>query len=404
MDTLLHKIHKYHDKYKSLLVQKGGGNVKILCDDGREYLVNSENLINIEMKINKSKYMHDLKHIGDVLYAKNLRKHIIGDPDTGIQISKTDFDKFEEIVTDQIKKISETTQEDIPDRYEIVPYINILSKEYPVLKKIDSLDYLVNLLNLRKEYLTIHEPWEKARLKEIKEWLVQHKLDGNYIQIYNHEKNSDKSKYDNLKILFSGCDTYYVSKLVIDTNYVKEKGITKNIGTLVIDDKMYLYKEYTSYVPHVLSLHDCYKYINNCNEIEKQIYNNPIKYNTNNGFKYNIKFVKVPKICVFSREQDMVRIGFVMEIIKGDTINHIRTNNQSYWERNKNMIKTAIIHMITQLTELNFLIYDFSYSNVMWDVDTNTLTYIDVNKLSFDKPNADINRNIINEVLRDSIN
>lgn len=68
------------------------------------------------------------------------------------------------------------------------------------------------------------------------------------------------------------------------------------------------------------------------------------------------------------------------------TIREIKERFSEYWELNNKLIKTALNSLVKVLTEKKFLIIDFNDDNVMWDKETNTLTYIDINPSSFLRP------------------
>jgi tRNA A-37 threonylcarbamoyl transferase component Bud32 len=82
-----------------------------------------------------------------------------------------------------------------------------------------------------------------------------------------------------------------------------------------------------------------------------------------------------------------------MEVVKGHTVRQIINKFPEYWMANKKTIKTALHKLIDALTEKNFFIIDLNDDNIMWNVETNILTYIDIGRASFDYKD-DVDKNL----------
>jgi len=74
-----------------------------------------------------------------------------------------------------------------------------------------------------------------------------------------------------------------------------------------------------------------------------------------------------------------------MEIVDGLTITQIFRNHRDYYDKHYDLIESAYNDMVDRLTEQKFLLYDMHGNNLIWNMQTNTLTLIDISSSSFDK-------------------
>ena len=171
-------------------------------------------------------------------------------------------------------------------------------------------------------------------------------------------------------------ETLFIRSLKID--YSLSDG-HKNTGIIKLD-RSYFYKElYFASVETFSyeSLFKYYKFIMDCNKL-----------NIDKDYDgiYKLHFVTVPLKVIFSIKNDYIVMGYLMEVVEGHTIRKIKTQFLEYWKLNKELIKTALHSLVEVLTENQFLIVDFNDDNVMWNMQTNTLTYIDISVRSFTRP------------------
>ena len=199
----------------------------------------------------------------------------------------------------------------------------------------------------------------------------------NPISVFNKEKQNINDNYNKLDKIYPAFDTLFIRSLEID--YSSSDG-HKNTGIIKLDH-CYFYKELDFLTVKTVStdrLLSNYKFIMDCNN-----FNIDKDYVYNGDYIYKLHFVTVPLKVIFSIKNNFIVIGYLMEIVSGYTISKIKESFSEYWKLNKELIKTALHSLVEVLTEKRFLIIDFNDDNVMWDMKTNTLTYIDINTSSF---------------------
>lgn len=87
-----------------------------------------------------------------------------------------------------------------------------------------------------------------------------------------------------------------------------------------------------------------------------------------------------------------------MEYVDGKTVREFKKDNEEIYQK---IILSAINDLIDKLSSKNFLIIDFALDNIMWNNETKTLTYIDINPRSFNRKDfdIDINKKVKNQPL-----
>ena len=393
------KYFKYKNKYLKLKKQIGGGNIKIIKEsDNQEIIINNKSIsLQMEILVNKvnkvKKKMTDSVKLGDFLYNFTDNSEIkLNDTDfyiiniifkksTGIGLTLEEENFLNELFG--IKKVTTVAEEKVDTtlffNYE---YINPI----PDSLRVTEIDTLFSLLfSLYKSqsfktddtvayYIPISKLIEN-RLYFLRQYSTQ-----NPILVFNKEKKNEMDAFNLLKKIYSSFDTLFVKSLIID--YSKSIGY-ENTGIINLDGNPYFYKKLNTLSDSPVganSILKIYKFIKDCNNlnIDKEYI-----YNDN---KYNLHFVRVPLKVILSINKDQIDIGYLMEIVKGDTIREIKRKDSKYWKSNEQLIKTALHSLVVVLTTKKFFILDLNDDNVIWDKESNTLTYIDINVNSFLRP------------------
>ena len=279
---------------------------------------------------------------------------------------------------------------------EIINYDN-----YRVYTLVSTLNKLINLLKC-KGYIIEDKDWIQKRL----EFLFKY-TNNDYdktIDIYNKDKKRARDYYNKLNGIYDQYKTYFINTLILNQVDKTNKSYRENMGKINLYNKEYMYKQYdndtidtTFGVDRIL---DCYEFIDNSNKIYFNI-SDTIE-NNGQSITINIKFVEIPKIILFSLNNNHINYGYLMEIVDGNTIRDIISNDRTYWNKNEEVIKSAIYLLIDTLTDKTFLINDFAYDNIMWDKKTNTLTYIDITKSSFNRNEASYDNYYVKEQVRNN--
>jgi len=248
----------------------------------------------------------------------------------------------------------------IPDSMR-VPDLNIL---FSLFFSID--DQTFNDLNYIAYFFNTRELITK-RLSFLKSYGIP-----NPINIFNKEKKMTVDTFIEINKIYPSFETIFIKDLKID--YSKSDG-HKNTGIIILD-KPYFYKEldfFTLKTMDIFKIFKHYKFILDCNNMN---------IDTDYG-NYKLHFVTVPLKIIFSIRNDQFIIGYLMEVVEGYTVRQIKRKFIEYWTKNSEIIKTALHTLVEKLTEKQFLIVDFNDDNVMWNIETNTLTYIDISQRSF---------------------
>lgn len=389
------KYFKYKDKYLKLKKQIGGGNIKIIKEsDNQEIIINKKSislqmeiLVNEVNEVNKvKKKMTDSVKLGDFLYNFTDNSEIkLNDTDfyiiniifkksTGICLTLEEENFLNELLG--IKKVT-TVDTTVFFNYK---YINPI----PDSLRVTEIDTLFSLLFSLYESQSFKTDDTVAYYIPISK-LIENRLYFlrqycNPILIFNKEKKNEMDAFNLLKKIYSSFDTLFVKSLIID--YSKSIG-HENTGIINLDGNPYFYKKLNtlSYSPvGANSILKIYTFIKDCKNLD---IDNEYTYKDN---RYNLHFVRVPLKVILSINKDQIDIGYLMEIVKGDTIREIKRKDSKYWKSNEQLIKTALHSLVDVLTTKKFFILDFNDDNVMWDKESNTLTYIDINDNSFLRP------------------
>lgn len=253
---------------------------------------------------------------------------------------------------------------------DIVPYIEVSYDDG--IHIIESLDLMINLLNQRIGYLDNNLLCIKYRINELK------KHTGNItdaIKLFNLEKDNTKTKYNKIKLWYSDFINYYVNNLITYLEPLEGSSFRTNMGKIKIGAIRYIYKLHdtlniTSFdnTGTILKLYD---FIRNCNDV----------YFHEQFEHYSVEIVRIPKIIIYTKTS----IGYVMDFVVGTTVRDLITNHNEYWISNKDLIKKAIYKLIDKLTKKKVLIIDFAYDNIMWNMITHRLTYIDIQINAFNR-------------------
>jgi hypothetical protein len=392
------KYFKYKDKYLKLKLKKqiGGGNIKIIkISDNQEIIIN-DIAISSQMEILVNKVYKKMTN------GFKLSKFLFNFTDNSeIELNDTDFNiiniifkKITNSLTQEeenflnellgIKKVTTVAEKEEVDttlffKYE---YINPIPDSL-IVTEIDTLFSLLFSLdkyqlfssNMRVAYYMPTRELIEIRLKFLIDFGIQ-----DPVLVFNKEKKDTENKYNELKKIYSLFETLFIKSLTID--YSKSNGHT-NVGIIELDDHRYFYKILNTQSINTLdptSLLRNYEFIKACKNFN---IDNEYTYEDN---KYKLHFVSVPLKVIFSIDKDFINIGYLMEIVEGDTIRKIKKEYNIYWKLNETLIKTALHKLVDVLTEKKFLIVDLNDDNVMWNKETKTLTYIDIDVQSFLRP------------------
>jgi hypothetical protein len=416
------KYLKYKEKYLKLKNQIGSG--RFIKSSTYNIEIDQQLSKNIEIYVNRISNNKEIDEetkkiyteIGDFLY--NFK-----DDSAELELSEDYFNIINSIIKKiknyRISKINEKKLNEllginevttVADDYELVDKTSFFKYEYikiiPDSIKVTEIDNLFSLLfSLNKDqsfsnstvYISYFIP--RPELIEIRLNFLRDSGIQNPVSHFNQEKKEIIDNYNKLKIYIDenqSFETLFIKSLTID--YSKSDGHT-NIGIIKLNDNHYFYKQLNFILVKLIDSSDLlrnYKFINDCNN-----FNIDNEY-TYDGNKYKLHFVKVFLKVIFSFDfiKDVITIGYLMEIVEGDTISKIKNEGLEYWESNKNLIKTALRKLVYVLTEKNFYILDLHNDNVMWNKKTNTLTYIDINVNSFIQPGraADFNASLYDDI------
>ena len=393
---------KYYHKFNLI-----GGNISIKA--GSEILVlNQSEQSKLETKINLSTQFDRTRQgeIGDFLYYNTIgvlevtpeEFKILYNLHNGINSDSVEIGAASSVESDIISdSISSEIRSDEIRSDEIVPFIdvNYIIHGRTNINVIESLNHLINILNLRNGYLINDKDWNTRRLSELDAFFKKNKIvDTTDILLFNKEKLSIIDIYRNLNEMYNMFTTYYINNIVLEQD-LHLTSYRSSMGKININDKTYMYKVFNQ-IPFnttLKSLDEFYNFIYNCNTL----------YFHDDFDDYIITMVQIPMICVFSKNHKYITCGYLMDIVEGDTVRDIITNYPFYWDENKILIKTAILSLIGKLSSINYIITDFAYDNIMWNMETNTLTFIDIGN-NFNKPNAsDVNSDVYYGVEFDKI-
>jgi hypothetical protein len=394
------KYFKYKKKYSDLKkkINQIGGNK---CD---EYTIinknNNDNIkvisrdmsISIENEINKinTDYLKTKRSLGDFFYNFPNMPCIIELDENDYNIvyiifkkinysaSKNELDFLNNIYLDFFKK-KEPEKENINiNNMQVIKYEYI--DEIPEFLIIDKIDTLLSLLiSLNRQsfdnltlfiiaYYVNTQDLINKRLSYIKSTGCQ-----TPIKIFNEEKIKKYLFYEKLSKIYSLFETIFIKNLELDNS--KSNG-HPNTGLLTIFDEKFFYKDLMIFEIDVLSIEkifELYMFVLDCNNMNID----------ENFVNYNIRFVNVPLKIIFSSKNDFIYVGYLMENVDGYTLRDIKKHFNNYWETNKENIKNALHTLVDKLTNKQFLIVDFNDDNVIWNMNTNTLTYIDISQQSF---------------------
>ena len=395
------KYLKYKHKYKN---QVGASNKdkKFIFNETNYLIIPAKDTISLEREINKLKTTESLNYerkteLGDLLYYNT-----IDQLDVSLEELNMLKDLYNEVLSgtsnvEQNLSSSDDIDYSLIDNAEIVPIISIRCIDEQNINRITSLDLMINLIDSRIGYFTSDLEFVKNRIDEIKNHIKGTIQEA--IEVFNKEKKSEQTKYDEIKSIFSGFENYYTNNLQLEnlsgTNY------RKNMGKIMINSKQYMYKIFSTYFKNTIfhnltDILNLYKFIINCNKS----YFLKIYKNINKNKYYRVEFIKIPKIIIFTKND----IGYLMNFVEGVTVRDLIKNNNRYWLDNKELIKEAICNLIDNLTLKEILIIDFAYDNVMWDIDSNKLTYIDIQSNAFGrKTELDSNENVKVSVIYDKV-
>jgi hypothetical protein len=393
-----YKYFKYKDKYLKLKLKKqiGGGNIKIIkMSDNQEIIINDRAISSqIEIFVNKvEKKMTNGLELGNFLFNFTDNSEIkLNDND--FNIINIIFKKITISLTPEeenflnellgIKKVTTVAEKEKVDttlffKYE---YINPIPDSL-IVTEIDTLFSL--LFSLDKYQLFSSNRTVAYYMPTPK--LIENRLDFLYnygipnpISVFNKEKKKEMDTFNLLKKIYLSFETLFIKSLTIDYSKSNEH---KNTGIIILDGNPYFYKKLNTLSDSTVDANSIlknYTFIKNCYNFD---IDNEYTYKDN---RYNLHFVKVPLKVILSINKDQIDIGYLMEIVKGNTIREIKRKDSQYWESNEQLIKTALHTLVDVLTTKQFLIVDFNDDNVMWDKESNTLTYIDISDNSFLRP------------------
>jgi len=230
-------------------------------------------------------------------------------------------------------------------------------------------------------YISTNSQKAVEKIKELQEYFYDdiNKI----IETYNKEYDITQMLFEKFKKYILDIDVYYNEQLKIK-NYITYLGEIHDMKIIQFNKNEYLYKTFKSSIKNdIVTLQNIVKlceYIENCNKIYFLK-----KYK--DEYEYSVQIAKVPKIIFIDDDEidfNQMHIDFLMDIPNGLTCKQIQENYSSYWIQTKNLIKSAINKLFDELTAKSFLIKDFAYDDIMWDMPTNTLTYININPDSFD--------------------
>jgi hypothetical protein len=225
-------------------------------------------------------------------------------------------------------------------------------------------------IGLNKGYYNFSSEQNQKRIK-----YIQNYLNTDYesaIEIFNDEKNKCIKNLRKLDKLIKSSPIKI--EIVKDENIIENKYKGRNNMKIYnYNDKPYIFKTLKSYykeneIVELKEIFDCYEFIHNCIDI----------YFLKNKGSFNIQFVKVLPRLMVVMEHDKVSFGYLMEIVPGETVRELK-------KLGNEIPIGAIQELIEELTDNNFLIIDFALDNIIWDNETHTLTYIDVNQSSFNR-------------------
>jgi hypothetical protein len=380
---------KYKNKYlelKNNLNQIGGAKEIINRDDASQQIVidDKKTFIDLELEINKipKEKLENRRELGDFFFYSEPEIKDLNAND--FKIVEIIFKKIRGTVTSEdlnfldgilgIKHVVETEFEalnnsqimhytyinPIPNFFK-VPNINVLFSLF-----ISFYDHSFTIPN-QLAYLLNTEELISERLLFLKSYGISKP-----INIFNKEKKTIANFYVELNKIYHLFETIYINDLKID--YSKSDG-HKNTGILILD-KPYFYKELYSFRLETMFIGEIlrnYKFILDCNNMNIDAdYGN-----------YKLHFVTIPLKIIVSLKGDNFIIGYLMEVVEGYTLRQIRKKYAEYWAKNYEIIKRALHSLVEILTKKHFLIVDFNDDNVMWNMESNTLIYIDISQVSF---------------------
>jgi hypothetical protein len=355
--TYYEKYLKYKNKYMMLRNQLGGNNIKIIdIETKREYIV--ENRIKIETQLNKLIQENklgiftrdELMHIGDLLYYGNR-----GD----IELSKIKYDEMMQIIESIDNPQFVKKEVELPEIDKSEPTNDVGLR-------------LLRELGLKNKYYDNSEKSIKDRLYFLNGFFNNDKKKA--IITFNEEKLKyhtylkeldDKLKRTAIKIKYD--------KEHIMTNYKDRSTMSEYSDMLIYKEIMPINKSITVNTANILF---CIDFIEKCQNIIAN-------FNSKHFDKYKIKFVNIlPKLIILNKSPDTLSFGYLMEVVDGITVRDFKEQNEKEFN---DIIIPAIHSLVDTLTELDFLIMDFALDNIMWNTATKTLTYIDINPLSFER-------------------
>ena len=296
------------------------------------------------------------------------------------------------------------------DNYEILEYSELVDLQEFI--KIDSIhmfyNYIIYILKhiiqpqMYTENISIQYLLNEINFICNRVYFLKNNFD-NYdlaINTFNSEKYKFKNIFLNLKLLYSKINTYFIKTITLD--YSKSKGHL-NVGIISFEGNNYFFKIlHKSNLIEIKNILLYYNFIDKCNNIN---IDETSKYH---DIDYNIHFVKILNNIIltiyqedgFDRSYNRIKtnnicIGYLMEIIDGLTITDLKTKHNDYYLENYNLIEHAFNHMVTKLTEQKFLLNDLHGNNLIWNMETNTLSLIDITESSFDRePELEHNKSI----------
>jgi hypothetical protein len=259
---------------------------------------------------------------------------------------------------------------------------------------IDSIDLLINLLvyilkNINKDYEScvglriLFNEYIGDRLYFLKNYY------NNYdeaVIIFNKEKDTTITSILDLKSIYPNFKTYFIRNIKLD--YSISNGHS-NVGIINLEGNNYFYKKLGGDIKNkFLSIRQILGYYNFIEKTNK-INIDDDEYLTDK--KYKIHLVKIQhtiilSICKLNDIIDEPRIcfGYLMEIVDGLTITQIFRNHRDYYDKNYDLIESAYNDMRDRLTDQKFVLHDMHGDNLIWNMETNTLTLIDIDISSFD--------------------
>lgn len=345
---------------EGLLTKVKGLDLKEVCD----FLYNFTD--KSEIKLNDTDF-----YIINIIFKKST--------DIGLTLEEENF--LNELLG--IKKVTTIAEEEVDTTvFFNYKYINPIPDTLSVTE-IDTLFSLLFSLDKNQIFssnMTVAYYMPTPKLIDNRLYFLRNYLKSNPISVFNKEKKNEMETFNLLKKIYSSFETLFIKSLTIDYSKSNEH---KNTGIINLDGTSYFYKnlntlsDRTVYANDILKI---YTFIEDCKN-----FNIDSEYADEDG-RYNLHFVIVPLKVILSINKDEIDIGYLMEIVKGNTIREIKKKDSKYWKSNEQLIKTALHSLVDVLTTKKFFISDFNDDNVIWDKESNTLTYIDINVNSFLRP------------------